>query len=258
MMTLAGSKVILAAQAPAGLAGAVNAVEGKGARLERRNVDAALDARPFLRVEVFLAVDHGHLHDALGQFHRGFDRGGQPALDARLEQQPVHDHFDGVIAPPVERNFLVEVVELLVHAHAHETLARQLLEELAEFTLPPAHDGRQDHDALAIVAVAVVAVFASAMMEATICSVVWREIGRPHRVAVRHADRGVEQAQVIVNFGNGAHRRARAAAGGLLFDGDGGAQAFDGVHVRAAPSGRGTGARRRRASGRSGAGLRRR
>ena len=49
--------------------------------------------------------------------------------------------------------------------------------------------------------------------------------------AVRRADRGVEQAQVVVDLGDGADGGARAAAGGLLLDGDGGAEAFDGVHV---------------------------
>ncbi len=49
--------------------------------------------------------------------------------------------------------------------------------------------------------------------------------------AVWQADRGVEEPQVVVNFGNRADRRARVAVGGLLFDGDGRAEPFDGVHL---------------------------
>ena len=47
--------------------------------------------------------------------------------------------------------------------------------------------------------------------------------------AMRNADGGVEHAQVIVNFGDGADGGARAAAGGFLLDGDGRAQAVDGI-----------------------------
>ena len=49
--------------------------------------------------------------------------------------------------------------------------------------------------------------------------------------AVRRADGGVEQAQVVVDLGDGADGGARTAAGGLLLDGDGRAEAFDGIHV---------------------------
>ena len=51
--------------------------------------------------------------------------------------------------------------------------------------------------------------------------------------AVRRADGGVEKAEVVVDLGDGADGGARAAAGGLLLDGDGRAEAFDGVDVGA-------------------------
>src|SRR5207244_4757843 len=51
-------------------------------------------------------------------------------------------------------------------------------------------------------------------------------------MAVGDADGSVEQAEVVVDLGDGAHGRARAAAGGLLLDGNGGAQALDRVYVR--------------------------
>src|SRR5208282_4554772 len=55
---------------------------------------------------------------------------------------------------------------------------------------------------------------------------------RPAAVgAVGCAYGGVEQAQVVVDFGDGADGGAGAAAGGLLLDGDSGAEAFNGVHV---------------------------
>ncbi len=47
------------------------------------------------------------------------------------------------------------------------------------------------------------------------------------------ADRGVEQAEIVVDLGDGADGGAGAAAGGFLLDGDGGREAFDGVDVGA-------------------------
>jgi hypothetical protein len=50
--------------------------------------------------------------------------------------------------------------------------------------------------------------------------------------AVRRAGAGVEQAQVVVDFGDGADGRARVVAGGLLLDRDRRREAFDQVDVR--------------------------
>jgi hypothetical protein len=43
------------------------------------------------------------------------------------------------------------------------------------------------------------------------------------------ADGGIEDAQIIVNFGDGSDGGARAAIRGFLLDGDGGAEAIDGI-----------------------------
>ncbi len=51
--------------------------------------------------------------------------------------------------------------------------------------------------------------------------------------AVGLADGGVEQAEVVVDLGDGADGGAGAAGGGLLLDGDGGGEAVDGVDVGA-------------------------
>ena len=63
--------------------------------------------------------------------------------------------FDGVILAPVKFDLLIQLAQLLVHAHAHEAFRRELLEELAELTLAPAHNGRQDHHAFAFAVAAV-------------------------------------------------------------------------------------------------------
>src|SRR5437773_5562669 len=50
--------------------------------------------------------------------------------------------------------------------------------------------------------------------------------------AMRHANRRIQQPQIVVDFCNRAHRRTWAAAGGFLFDGNRGTQAVDRVHIR--------------------------
>ena len=51
-------------------------------------------------------------------------------------------------------------------------------------------------------------------------------------MAVRHADVGEEQPEVVVDLGDGADRRTRIRAGRLLLDGDGRRQAVDQIDVR--------------------------
>ena len=68
--------------------------------------------------------------------------------------------------------------QLFIDAHADESLPAQLIEELAKFAFPATHDGRKNHDAR-------IPVFSGgfssrAMIDETICSVVCREMRRPH------------------------------------------------------------------------------
>ncbi len=78
------------------------------------------------------------------------------------------------------------------------------------------------------------------------------------QVAALLAGPGVEHAQVVVDLGDGADRRARVRRGRLLLDGDGRRQPADAARTWASPSGPGTAARRTTATRRSGAAPRRR
>jgi hypothetical protein len=48
---------------------------------------------------------------------------------------------------------------------------------------------------------------------------------------MRDADGSIQHAQVVVNFRDGPNGGARTAVGGLLLDGNGGAEAIDGIDV---------------------------
>src|SRR5262249_38738311 len=126
--------------------------------------------------------------------------------------------LDRVLAAVVDGRRLGDVVRLPVHAGALEAGAADPVPEGLISSLPPSLDGSHHvqppplpqrphllHDPL----------------------------GRPFSDgdaagrAVGLAQSGVEDAQVIVNLGDRADRRARALAGGLLLDADGGRQAAD-------------------------------
>ena len=66
----------------------------------------------------------------------------------------------------------------------------------------------------------------------TIWSTVCCVISLPHIGAVRHADAGIQQAQIVVNLGHGAHGGAGVFGGGLLVDGNGRGQAVNLVDIR--------------------------
>ena len=110
----------------------------------------------------------------------------------------------------------------VVDLHAREAVGAQLLEQLAVLALAAPHDRREHHEA--------------------------RPVGELHHLvddllgrlahdraaadrAVRLAHARPQQAQVVVDLGHGADRRARVARGRLLVDRDRRREPLDRVHV---------------------------
>ena len=206
------------------LAGAVGTVERKRARLQLRNAGAAFGAGQFLRIQALFAVDHHDQHQPIGELRRSFDRGFQALFDAGLDQQPVHHHFDGVILAFIERDIFVQGTQNPIDTRSYEALASEFLQLLLIFALPAADDGCHDHQP-------VFGLERQHMLEYLL-----RGLARDFVAAdgaVRHADGGVQQAQVIVDFSNGADCGAGTPAGSLLLDGNGRAQSIDGIHIGA-------------------------
>ncbi len=146
----------------------------------------------------------------------------QPSLDARLHDQAIDDDVDGVVAAPVELDVFVERPEHAVDARLGKPFLLQLRKLFLELPLAAADDGRQHvdarvlriqhhhvHDALERLG----GDFAAALM------------------AVRDADVGEQQPEVVVDFRDGADRRARIRRGRFLLDGDRGREAVDQIDV---------------------------
>ena len=124
---------------------------------------------------------------------------------------------------------------LAIDFDPQEALSLGLLKDLAILTLAPAHDRGQDQQASAI-----------GPLHHAVDDLLNRlaRQGQPACGAVGLADIGVEDAQVVVDLGDGADRRARVLADRFLLDRDRGRKALDMLDVGACASGPGTGARR--------------
>ena len=166
---------------------------------------------------------HGlDLDHPVGQRHRGLDRVGQALAQVAAHDQAVDDDRDVVLVLLVEHDLVLEHPQLAVDLRAREALGAQLLEDLAVLALAPAHERRQDHEARALLE-----------LHDLVDDLLGRLPGDrlAADVAVRVADARPQQAQVVVDLGDGADRRPRVARRRLLVDRDRRRQALDRVDV---------------------------
>src|SRR5712672_2638843 len=162
------------------------------------------------------AADYGNRYEAGSELQRGGDGLLEARGDALLDEQAVDDDFDGVIFALVEDGRRIERVEFAIDTDADIAVLRELFQFFAIGAFAAANDGGEDHDA--IIGLAEVAIenglhdlFAGLTGDGLAA------IG-----TVRDADGAVDDAEIVVDFGDGADSRARGAGGGLLLDGYGG------------------------------------
>ncbi len=203
-------------------AGAVGAVEGKQPRGHLGIAHVAVGAGELLAVEgaAALSVDDAHQPVRKGKGER--DGVGQPPPRPLGNPHPVDHHLDVVLSLLVEDDLLVQGSRLAVHDDAGEAVPGKLGELLPVLPLAAAHDRGQDLHPL--------------------------PLAHPHHgvddlgdglladlpaagEAVDRPDGGVQEAQVVVDLGDGAHRGARVLADRFLLDGDGGGEPLDRVDV---------------------------
>ncbi len=214
--------LVARADAAALRTGAVGVVEGEHARRHLGEGDTAGRAGETLREDIGRSVRHFDLDHALGQTQRRLEGVVEAGAQRVADDEPVHHHLDGVLLGLGELDLLGQLLELAIHAHPHIALAAKIEEELAILPLASAHHGGEDdepaargqgHDAV---------------------HHLLHGLGGDDRAAARamgHADPREEHAQVVVDLGHRAHRRARVLRRRLLLDRDGGGQPLDGVDV---------------------------
>ena len=219
-----GVEVVDAAEPLAVRAGAVRRVERKRARRHLGDADATGRAGHPPREQAIPALERVDHDDVVGELEGEVDRIGQPPLDPRLDDQPIDEDVNGVVAAAVELDLVaVERDELAVDARAGEAAGAQGRQLALELALAAAHDGREHVDALV------------RRVEQHHVHDALERLRRDLAVAVRamgDANVGEEQAKIVVDLGHRPDGRSRVGGGGLLFDGNRRREPVDQVDVR--------------------------
>ena len=156
-------------------------------------------------------ADELDLRHSLAETQRRLDRVGEPAGDAVLADEAVDHDLDPVLFVATELQVCAtgQLVRNAVDAHPRVALARHLVEEGLVLPLAAAHERGQDGKARAI-----------GQVEHAVDDLL-RALPADRLAAVRAvrlADAGIEEPQVVVDLGDGSHRRAGIARGRLLID----------------------------------------
>ncbi len=122
----------------------------------------------------------------------------------------------------IQHNLLVHVADLTVYPDPHIARFADVLKDFAVLAFAILDEGSHDHDAAAL------GQRQDGVNDLLYCLLA----DLPATLgAVGNAYAGVEQAQVVVDFGHRAHRGAGVAAGSLLVNADGWREALDVIHV---------------------------
>ncbi len=158
------------------------------------------------------------VHHAFSKCKRVFHAAGDARAGVGPDGQAIDKHLDVVFAAPVDGRGIVQRISLPVHAHSDIAQRSHFLPNgfvaLADVDFPGGHD---------------VDLRAGGMIHDLGDDFVGR-LGADGQVAgraMRHAQSGDENPQVIVDFGYRADRAAGRVPAVLLLDGDGGRKALD-------------------------------
>ena len=187
-------------------AGAPRRVERERARLELVERQVVVQARQVLGVHplpvlvVLWQVDEVEHDHPAGQAERGLDRVGQPAPCGILYREPVDDHFDVVLLVLLQRRQLagqrlVQADDRAVDPGPGVPLDLQLPEQLAVFALAAAHHRGEHLEPGTVLE-----------LEHPVHDLLRHLPGNRAAAdrAVRLADPGVQQSQVVVHLGDRA------------------------------------------------------
>ena len=136
--------------------------------------------------------------------------------------EAIDHHIDVVLLGFFERGQIFHFKSFAIDAKTHITQRLHLLKNFFKLAFAFARNGRHDHEAR------VFGQLQNGVDHLTHGLRLQRQVvvGAIGRACARK-----QQAQVVVNLGHGAHRRARVVAGGFLFDGNGGRQTFNQIDI---------------------------
>ena len=167
-------------------------------------------------------IDLDGERSTFGDAQRRLEAFGQTLLDAGLHADAIDDDVDVVLLRLLQLRHVGRLDGLAVDPKAHVALVLHVLEQLDELTLAVAHDRRQDHEA---------GVGGQGQRRIDHLAHALRLQRERVRRAVGRACAREEQAQIVVDLGDGADGRARVVRGRLLLDRDRGREALDHVDI---------------------------
>ena len=169
------------------------------------------------------AVDDVDMCDPVGQTQCGLERLAEATFDALLANQAVYNHLDGVLEISVELDRFGEIPHLPVDPRPAEPLLRQIRQQRLVLAFPTADDGSEHLESGPLFELQHLIDDLLRGLTGNRCAVVW---------TMRDADPCEEQAQVVVDLGDGPDRRPRVLARRLLIDRNRRRQALDEIDVR--------------------------
>ena len=148
---------------------------------------------------------------------------GQSLLNVGAHFQPVDHHVDVVLLVLLQFGWILEFRHDAIDAGPDVATGLEFAEYMQMFALAVAHQWRQHHQPRAFG-------HGQHLVDHLADGLCLQFLVMGGAVRVAHA--GKQQAQIIVNLGDGADGGARVVRCGLLFDRDGGGKPFDVIDVR--------------------------
>ncbi len=193
-----GIEILLNAQAITGRAGTGRVVEREQLGFQfadRMTANGAGKARRKNCLFAFLVVHGSDQRDTIRQLQRGLERLGQSLLKIGTHFETIDHHIDTVLFLLVQLGQLVQFVEFAVDAGADEALGAQLVEHRQVLTLALTDDRGQEHQLAAFRALQYEVDHLADRLRFQWYVMVW---------AAGCPGPGVQQAQVVVDLGDGA------------------------------------------------------
>ena len=139
-------------------------------------------------------------------------------------REPVDNGVDGVAFIFFEFWYIaVEVDNFAVYSGPYESVLADFIDGIAVFTLCAGGDRGEDHQSSAFRDSGDLLTYFLSGLGSEFASAFW---------AVRGAGVGVQQSQIVINFGNGGYGGTWRRAGGALFDSDCRGESFDMPYFR--------------------------
>ena len=182
-----------------------------------------LRAGVILRKEQLLSAYHVDKQNAAGEGAGGLHGIRQPRADFLLDHQAVDHHLNVVLFIFIKLDRFREIINAAIHTHTHIAGFARRIQLLTMLTLSPA-DHRREHLNLRTL------VERHDPIDDLIDCLLLNLLAANR--AMRDADAGIQQAQIVVDFRNGTDRGAWVLGGGFLIDRNRRGKAINRIHIR--------------------------